>query len=446
MVLSVPVIALGATLGTATSLLALCGLTCFCKYKRPGKGSSDKERDLETENAKPSVLQALHQFNVEKTAEPVQPRTILGFPHIYGPKPVVTTSEIVNYVDYNLKTVEEPSNRKPEALDKKRMTIQVNEELFLLPQNGGTFGNHKELGNEEGYEEQCHPLSFYVLWLLRSTMATMLQIGNLLIAAIFDNCISPFILPLPVLYGTTSGDQNNGSDCYILGTLVSNSGTIEAQTVMKKKHVHIVWEEALLFPVKEKMLPEGTLTLTLRNCDKFSRHSIVGEIKPNLASVSEQYGPVQSEKVKVLDKEPDSGYGEVLLSISYLPAANRLLVVLIKAKNLHSKQLKELIGKDISVKVTLKHQDLKLKKKQTKHAKHKINPVWNEMIMFEVPHDLLCASSVELEMLSQDADGQNRLLGKCSLGLHAVGTERNHWEEMLRNPRRQIAMWHQLHM
>lgn len=44
-------------------------------------------------------------------------------------------------------------------------------------------------------------------------------------------------------------------------------------------------------------------------------------------------------------QEPDTGYGEVLLSISYLPAANRLLVVLIKAKNLHSKQLKELIGK-----------------------------------------------------------------------------------------------------
>lgn len=37
--------------------------------------------------------------------------------------------------------------------------------------------------------------------------------------------------------------------------------------------------------------------------------------------------------------------GEVLLSISYLPAANRLLVVLIKAKNLHSNQSKELLGK-----------------------------------------------------------------------------------------------------
>lgn len=44
-------------------------------------------------------------------------------------------------------------------------------------------------------------------------------------------------------------------------------------------------------------------------------------------------------------QEPSAGAGEVLLSISYLPAANRLLVVLIKAKNLHSNQSKELLGK-----------------------------------------------------------------------------------------------------
>lgn len=101
---------------------------------------------------------------------------------------------------------------------------------------------------------------------------------------------------------------------------------------------------------------------------------------------------------------------------------------------------------DVFVKVTLKHQSVKLKKKQTKHAKHKINPVWNEMIMFEVPHELLRASTVELEMMTQESRGQNQSLGKCSLGLHATSTEKNHWEEMLRNPRRQIAMWHQLHM
>ncbi|XP_054828732.1 synaptotagmin-13 isoform X2 [Eublepharis macularius] len=428
MVLSVPVIALGATLGTATSILALCGLTCLCKCKRPGKGPSDKEQDLDSENAKPSVLQTVQQFSVEKTAEPVQPRALLKFPYIYGPKPVVTSSEIVNYTDYTLKTTEELTKEKPAALDEKRINIRVNEEL-VLPQNGGM--------KDVCVTEHLSP----------ETAAACNQVPELRYSLGYDQQKDMLSVAfLEVMYETTAGDQNNGCDYYILGTLVSGSGTREAQTVLKKKQSHIFWEEPLLFPLKKEELSEGMLTLTLRNCDKFSRHSIIGEMKPSLANVGEPYGTVQWEKLKTPDKEPDTGYGEVLLSVSYLPAANRLLVVLIKAKNLHSKQLKELLGKDISVKVILKHQSLKLKKKQTKRAKHKINPVWNEMIMFEVPHDLLCASSVELEMLSQDGDGQSHLLGKCCLGLHATGTEKNHWEEMLRNPRRQIAMWHQLHM
>ena len=48
--------------------------------------------------------------------------------------------------------------------------------------------------------------------------------------------------------------------------------------------------------------------------------------------------------------------------------------------------------------------------------------------------------------LGLGAEGQSCVLGHCSLGLHASGSERSHWEEMLKNPRRQIAMWHQLHL
>lgn len=61
MVLSAPVIALGATLGTATSILALCGLTCLCKCRQPGKGLSDKDQEEDIENPKPSVLQPAQQ-------------------------------------------------------------------------------------------------------------------------------------------------------------------------------------------------------------------------------------------------------------------------------------------------------------------------------------------------------------------------------------------------
>ncbi|XP_017668773.1 PREDICTED: synaptotagmin-13 isoform X2 [Lepidothrix coronata] len=429
MVLSAPVIALGATLGTATSILALCGLTCFCKCKQPEKGLSEKDQEEETENPKPSVLQPVQQFNIKKTAEPVQPRALLKFPNIYGPKPVVTSPEIVNYTQYSLKTTEEPATGKHTGLDESRMKIQVNEELFVLPQNG--------VVKDVCVTEHLNP----------ERAASCNQAPELHYSLAYDQQRAELrVALLEAMHGRMTVDQDAGCHCYILGTLVSKSGIAEAQTELKKKVLHTLWEEVLRFPLTEEEMPEGTLTLTLRNCDKFSRHSIVGELKLNLAEMEESFGKAQWERLKSPEKEPSMGHGEVLLSISYLPAANRLLVVIIKAKNLHSKQLKDLLGSDVSVKVTLRHQSLKLKKKQTKRAKHKINPVWNEMIMFEVPHELLRASSVELEMLSQDGTGQSHVLGKCSLGLHVTGTEMNHWEEMLRNPRRQIAMWHQLHM
>uniref|UniRef100_A0A8C6ZGQ0 Synaptotagmin-13 n=1 Tax=Nothoprocta perdicaria TaxID=30464 RepID=A0A8C6ZGQ0_NOTPE len=425
MVLSAPVIALGATLGTATSILALCGLTCFCKCKQAGKGLSEKDQDEDVENGKPSVLQPAQQFSVNKTAEPVQPRALLKFPNIYGPKPVVTSPEVVNYTQYSLKTTEEPITGKHTGLDENRMKIQVNEELFVLPQNG--------VVKDVCVTEHLNP----------ERAASCNQVPELHYSLAYDRQKAE--LRVALLEGK-SGDQDTGCHCYVLGSLMSKSGMVEAQTELKKKMLHTLWDEVLLFPLTEEEVPEGTLTLTLRNCDKFSRHSIVGELKLSLAGMEDSSGMAQWEKLKIPEKEPSTGHGEVLLSISYLPAANRLLVVIIKAKNLHSKQLKDLLGNDVSVKVTLRHQSLKLKKKQTKRAKHKINPVWNEMIMFEVPHELLRSSSVELEMLSQDGVGQSHVLGKCSLGLHVEGTERNHWEEMLRNPRRQIAMWHQLHM
>lgn len=99
-----------------------------------------------------------------------------------------------------------------------------------------------------------------------------------------------------------SGDQDTGCHCYVLGTLESKSGIAEAQTELKKKVLHTLWEEVLQFPLTKEEMLGGTLTLTLRNCDKFSRHSIVGELKLNLAEMEESFGKAQWERLKSPEK------------------------------------------------------------------------------------------------------------------------------------------------
>ncbi|KAL0628706.1 Synaptotagmin-13 [Plecturocebus cupreus] len=368
----------------------------------------------------------LQKFNIKKSTEPVQPCALLKFPDIYGPRPAVTAPEVINYADYSLRSTEEPAApASPQPLNDSRLKRQVTEELFILPQNG--------VVEDVCVMETWNP----------EKAASWNQAPKLHYCLDYDRQKAELFVTR--LEAVTS-NHDGGCDCYIQGSVANRSGSVEAQTALKKRQLHTAWEEGLVLPLAEEELPTATLTLTLRTCDRFSRHSVTGELRLGLDGTSVPLGAAQWGELKTSAKEPSAGAGEVLLSISYLPAANRLLVVLIKAKNLHSNQSKELLGKDVSVKVTLKHQARKLKKKQTKRAKHKINPVWNEMIMFELPDDLLQASSVELEVLGQDEEGQSCALGHCSLGLHTSGSERSHWEEMLKNPRRQIAMWHQLHL
>lgn len=77
------------------------------------------------------------QFNVKKSTEPVQPRALLKFPDIYGPRPAVTAPEVINYADYTLRTTEESAvPASPQAPKDSRLKRQVTEELFILPQNG----------------------------------------------------------------------------------------------------------------------------------------------------------------------------------------------------------------------------------------------------------------------------------------------------------------------
>ncbi|KAF3822026.1 hypothetical protein GH733_007400 [Mirounga leonina] len=342
------------------------------------------------------------QFNVKKSTEPVQPRALLKFPDIYGPRPVVTAPEVINYADYTLRTTEEPAApASPQAPNDSRLKKQVTEELFILPQNG--------VVEDVCVMEAWNP----------EKAASWNQAPKLHYRVDYDQQKAELFVTR--LEAVTS-DHDGGCDCYVQGSVANRTGTVEAQTALKKRRRHTAWEEGLALPLAEEELPTATLLLTLRTCDRFSRHSVLGELRLGLDGGSVPLGAAQWGELKTSVKEPSAGTGEVLLSISYLPAANRLLVV------------------------TLKHQTQKLKKKQTKRAKHKINPVWNEMIMFELPDELLQASSVELEVLGQDEEGQSCALGHCSLGLHASGSERSHWEEMLKNPRRQIAMWHQLHL
>ncbi|XP_068115796.1 synaptotagmin-13 [Hyperolius riggenbachi] len=416
--LGAPLIAMGATLGTASALIALCAFLCLCKHLHRRKMSPDSGEGTPVTMA--SVLQPGQVMNVYKCTEPFQPQAQLRFPHIISPKQ--TSPEIVSSKDGTAKVAGSDQTDANEAPENRTLeTI-----------SGGLVSDSCLTGSPSESEDAERLNGLHHAPKLRYSLGYDRQTAEL--------CVS-FLEAVGVLL---PGEEDSGSHCYVLGTLNTQKGPTEAQTALMKRSPHIVWEEALLFPLQEEDRAQATLSLTLRSCDRFSRHLVAGEITLSLANVGIPFGTARWVDLRAPEKDVDSA-SEVLLSMSYLPAANRLIVVLIKARNIHSNHNNNLLGKDLFVKVSLMHQSQRLKKKQSKRAKHKINPVWNEMIMFEVPPELLEDVSVVAQMMCQEPGGGPSLaLGSCSLGSHQTATGKNHWQEMMCNPRRQIAMWHRL--
>lgn len=106
--------------------------------------------------------------------------------------------------------------------------------------------------------------------------------------------------------------HDGGCDCYVQGSLANGTGTTEAQTALKKRQLHITWEEGLVLPLAEEELPTATLLLTLRTCDRFSRHSVVGELRLGLDGVSVPLGAAQWGELKTSVKvgRPCTGKAE----------------------------------------------------------------------------------------------------------------------------------------
>ncbi|XP_066510487.1 synaptotagmin-13-like [Hoplias malabaricus] len=414
---------LGATLGTVSGALTICGLSLLCRNCK--KGKLERGDNMDTEKAKTSILHTLTQFTVQKSTEPIQPQTLLKFPIIYKPKPFVTSPEVINYNEH-----EGISEKPPAESDLCNQETEGDEEVFALPRQDSIDETPCAVEQSSGMTTSSsvlHPKLHFSLRLHshnKELHITVIEAEHMSVDVGCEGYVSGCV--------TVAGEQKH------------------CQTAVRKLAARVQWGEALVFALPSNCNMEGTegmegeVALTLHSCDRFSRNATLGTVRFKLADVgmmSDADCWVDLQPPKQLDVT--SSAGELLLSLSYLPAANRLGVVVMKARGLQSDKLKDNI--DLSVKLTLKHQSTKLKKKQTRRVKHKINPVWNEMMMLELPRELLTKSSLDLEVLNQASPGTLLPLGHCLLGLHASGTGLQHWQQMLDNPRKQIAMWHPLY-
>lgn len=146
-------------------------------------------------------------------------------------------------------------------------------------------------------------------------------------------------------------------------------------------------------------------------------------------------------------KLKNQGRGEILVSLCFQPAAARITVVVLKARNLPKMDITGL--SDPYVKIYLLYNGQRIAKKKTHVKKRTLNPVFNESFVFDLPKSENGLENVQLEFMLLDWDRvtKNEVIGRLDLGGEggeAEGSATHHWDEIQTCPRRQIAQWHKL--
>lgn len=245
--------------------------------------------------------------------------------------------------------------------------------------------------------------------------------------------------------GSISGSRASIKEAHVRISLVTEVDQRRRQSVLRfNDGVHCFFDEYFKFPVSHDDLRDKILRFQICDYDRFSRPCVIGNLTFSLADCDITSSPdIWGEVIK--NVLPDETRPQLLISLSYLPSAERLTVVVLKAKNLAIPANRETINP--LVKLYLMVNDKRVKKKKTESRKATVNPVWNQALTFTVPSPKLHSCTLEISVVDQNCDrgGKSAQLGCVVVGPSQSQAERQHWQDMAHNVRKSIAMWHFLH-
>lgn len=241
------------------------------------------------------------------------------------------------------------------------------------------------------------------------------------------------------------------SDPYVKLQLLPEKQHKVKTRVMRRTLSPCYDEDFTFYGVHFNQLPGLTLHFVVLSFDRYSRDDVIGEVMVELEPIdlsSSDHQPVSiaREITPRSFKLKTQGRGEILVSLCYQPAANRITAVVLKARNLPKMDITGL--SDPYVKIYLLYNEQRIAKKKTHVKKRTLNPVFNESFVFDLPNlDDQGLKNISLEFLLLDWDRvtKNEVIGRLDLGgPNCTGSALNHWNEVVTSPRRQIAEWHKL--
>lgn len=275
-----------------------------------------------------------------------------------------------------------------------------------------------------------------------SSTTDMEYAGKLHFALRYDQEIEGLVVKVLEARELPVKDVTGSSDPYVKVYLLPDRKK-KYQTKVHRKNLNPIFNETFIFSVPYEDLRERYLQFSVYDFDRFSRHDLIGQVVlKGLLDCTDLEKEIEYTMEILCALQEKVDLGELMLTLCYLPTAGRLTLTVIKARNLKAMDITG--SSDPYVKVYLLCQGKRIKKKKTSVKKNCLCPIYNEALVFDVPAENIEDVSLIIKVIDYDRIGSNELMGCTAIGSSFIGVGRDHWLEMLDNPRKPVAQWYPL--
>lgn len=244
--------------------------------------------------------------------------------------------------------------------------------------------------------------------------------------------------------------SSDTSDPYC--TVAVKPGHAAKQSKVFKNTSDPIFNENFSFEIQKSDLNDKTIELNFFDFDQYSRDELTGSVSQKLSEIELKEGKVDLWR-RITLARPDTSetpeiYGDILLRLGYLPSAEKLTVVLLKARNLKCfNEGEELKQPDPYIRVAILHDGQLLKKKKTSTKRKTSNPTYNQAINFAVPLDVLPRVEIQFHIVHDTGvklqrGSRKETIGYLEIGPHSTGDEYDHWVDLM--SKKPQARWHRL--
>ncbi|KAL9823190.1 synaptotagmin-11 isoform 2-T11 [Geothlypis trichas] len=239
-------------------------------------------------------------------------------------------------------------------------------------------------------------------------------------------------------------EHTQSSDPYIKMTILPDKRHRVKTRVLRKTLEPVFDETFTFYGIPYSQLQDLVLHFLVLSFDRFSRDDVIGEVMVPLAGVDPSTGKVQlTREILKRNIQKCISRGELQVSLSYQPVAQRMTVVVLKARHLPKMDITGL--SDPYVKVNVYYGRKRIAKKKTHVKKCTLNPVFNESFSYDIPAELLPDVSIEFLVIDFERTTKNEAVGRLILGAHSAGAAgAEHWHQVCAAPGRAVAKWHGL--